>query len=213
MADDHPLVQIAISQMLSADGDFTVVASANSGEELLHTLQATPCDLIVTDFVMPPFEEASTSNLDGIRLIGLLRRKHPSIPIVVSTTVPNGGILKSMITAGVHGIVGKDEPSQILAQICKSVMSGAKPPVLSPRVAMRLGHYVAPSQIATVQQLSQKESEVVRLFAQGHSLTDIARQLNRAITTVATQKRSAMRKLNVNNNADLIRYAADTGIV
>ena len=212
IADDHPLVPVAVGKSLTASGDFFIVATVGSGEALLEQLAVSACDLIVTDFVMQSDEDDKV-NLDGIRLLGLLSRGYPRIPVVVLTMITNGGMLKTMLKEGVHGIVSKDEPVNVLAQVCAKVMIGARLPVLSPKVAHRLEPETGAAQRGREAVLSQKESEVVRLFALGHSLTDISQQLNRAITTVATQKRSAMRKLNLANNADLIRYAAETGMV
>lgn len=212
IADDHPLVPVAVGKSLTSSGDFCIVATVGSGEALLEQLPSTACDLIVTDFVMQSDEDDKV-NLDGTRLLGLLSRGYPRIPVVVLTMITNGGMLKTMLKEGVHGIVSKDEPVNVLAQVCAKVMIGARLPVLSPKVAHRLEPETGAAQRGREAVLSQKESEVVRLFALGHSLTDISQQLNRAITTVATQKRSAMRKLNLANNADLIRYAAETGMV
>ncbi|MFJ1302863.1 response regulator [Pseudomonadota bacterium AL_CKDN230030165-1A_HGKHYDSX7] len=212
IADDHPLVPVAVGKSLTSSGDFCIVATVGSGEALLEQLSESACDLIVTDFVMQSDEDDKV-NLDGTRLLGLLSRGYPRIPVVVLTMITNGGMLKTMLKEGVHGIVSKDEPVNVLAQVCAKVMIGARLPVLSPKVAHRLEPETGAAQRGREAALSQKESEVVRLFALGHSLTDISQQLNRAITTVATQKRSAMRKLNLANNADLIRYAAETGMV
>ncbi|WP_249279093.1 response regulator transcription factor [Bordetella genomosp. 5] len=216
IADDHPLVPVAVAKSLSSSGDFCIVAIVNSGDALLERLaiSAAPCDLIVTDFAMQS-DETERVGLDGARLLGLLQRNYPDIPVVVLTMINNGGMLRSMLREGVHGIVSKDEPPNVLAQVCAKVMIGAQVPVLSPKVANRLEPESGGVSVRRGREpvLSQKESEVVRLFAQGYSLTDISHQLSRAITTVATQKRSAMRKLNLNTNADLIRYASEAGMV
>lgn len=212
IADDHPLVTVAVGNALSATDEFAVTGTANSGDELLHVLQSVACDLVVTDFVMAP-DKGSSANLDGMHLLGLLRRSRPQIPVVVLTMIANGGILKAILKEGVQAIVSKEDPVEVLIQICRSVAFGAKTPILSPKIALRITDGASAFSTSRELALTHKENEVVRLFAQGLTLTQISQQLNRAITTVATQKRSAMRKLHLATNADLIRYAVDTGMV
>ncbi|AHI66496.1 response regulator transcription factor [Burkholderia thailandensis] len=209
IADDHPIVQFAVTDALNALPPFRVVSAASSGRELLETLKSQACDLIVTDFTM----QQSLHDEDGFRLIARLRRLHPEIPIVVFTMLTNGGILNQLCQMGVAGIVGKDEDIGVLGQTCLRTLT-CKHPCLSPGIATRLaeGGDTLPGQ-RNVSALTPKELEVVRLFAMGVSLTDIARQLNRSITTVATQKRSAMRKLHVATNADLVTYSHEQGLI
>jgi two-component system capsular synthesis response regulator RcsB len=211
IADDHPLVLLAMEKSLSEAREFTVVGAASCGEELLQLLATGEVDMVVTDFVMSK-PGAGSARDDGFPLLAFIRRQYPDIPIVVFSMVSNGGVLSKIVDMGVQAIVGKDEAAASLLSICRRLASGHKPPLLSPSIAERLGTSELPqAKVAGV--LSKKELEVVRLFASGLSLTDIAKRLNRAITTVATQKQSAMKKLNMQSNADLIRYATAEGLV
>jgi two-component system capsular synthesis response regulator RcsB len=127
--------------------------------------------------------------------------------------VTNGAVLQQICRLGAAGVVGKGEDIAVLGQVCRRVLAGDSGPVLSPGVAARLADAAGePVSADSAPKLTLKEIEVVRLFASGSSLTDIAQQLNRSLTTVATQKRSAMRKLRVGSNADLVAYARDRGL-
>lgn len=209
VADDHPIVRIAMQQLLDSLPDVTVSAAVASGRELLDALPHAGADLIVTDYAM----QQAAPDEDGLRLIARLRRLYPAVPVVVFTMVTNGGVLDQLRRLGTAGVVGKGEDIAVLGQVCRRVLAGEKGPILSPGVAGRLAHAAGePDATGTAPPLTPKELEVVRLFANGSSLTEISRQLNRSLTTVATQKRSAMRKLRVASNADLVAYARDRGL-
>jgi two-component system, NarL family, captular synthesis response regulator RcsB len=207
VADDHPIVLSAIADYFNGLPGWRVQAKADSGARLLAVLAETPCDLIVTDLSMQ--DEGGSE--DGLRLISRLRRLYPETPIVVFTMVTNGGILHELCQLGVAGLVGKEDPIPTLGDVCQRVR-GASSTVLSAGIAERLsmGGTTA-DDFRSANPLSPRELEVVRLFALGLTVTDISKRLNRSVTTVATQKRSAMRKLHLESNADLIRYASEHG--
>ncbi|CAM2143528.1 MULTISPECIES: response regulator transcription factor [Paraburkholderia] len=207
VADDHPLVLTAISDYLTQAPGCTVVGTADSGARLLDLLRRTPCDLLVTDFSM----QGEVEDEDGLRLIARLRRLYPGLPVVVFTMLTNGGILHELTALGVAGLVGKEEPITVLAEVCRRAL--VEPgTTLSARVAERLALDGANvDEFRRSNPLSPRELEVVRLFALGLNVTEISKRLNRSVTTVATQKRAAMRKLHLDSNADLIRYASEHG--
>jgi two-component system, NarL family, captular synthesis response regulator RcsB len=207
VADDHPIVLTAITDFLGDQPDYRVVATADSGARLLDVLRRTPCDLVVTDFSM----QGEIADEDGLRLIERLLRLYPSTRVVVFTMLTNGGILHQLRQLGVAGLTGKDEPISALADVCRRALAETAT-ALSPRVAERLAEDGSTADGSRgPNPLSPRELEVVRLFALGLSVTDISKRLNRSVTTVATQKRAAMRKLHLDSNADLIRYASEHG--
>jgi two-component system capsular synthesis response regulator RcsB len=211
VADDHPLVLAAVGKELSGTHKIHVVKSVLSGAELLKALMEMQIDLVVTDFVMP-LPGAGSSRDDGLPLLAYIRRQYPRTLIVVFTMISNGGLLTKILDLGIHAVVGKIEPPGALTEACVRVLEGAKTPILGRSVAQRLGVHrdTVPTKSS---RLSPRELEVVRLFASGLSLTEIAQRISRAVTTVATQKQTAMRKLNLQSNADLIRYATAEGLI
>ncbi|KMZ12212.1 Two-component response regulator [Candidatus Burkholderia humilis] len=209
LADDHPIVLLAIADQFSKLPGFTVTAALNSGAELVRALDKGSAELIITELVTQGDEEVE---LDGLRLVSKLRRSYPSIPLVVLTMMTSGGMFHELCKLGVAAIVSKEEPASELAQISIRALT-AKETILSPKIQLRLAREGAtPKDLGREQPLSRRELEVVRLFAQGLSVTEIARTLNRSVPTVATQKRSAMRKLHVENHVDLVKHAAKTGL-
>jgi two-component system capsular synthesis response regulator RcsB len=205
VADDHPLILFAVSDALRIAPTLKIVATARSGAELLGTLDTRPCDLVITDFSMQPTQPHN----DGLPLIMHLRERYPALPVVVFTMLTNGGILQQMMQLGVAGIAAKDESVDALIQVCTNALSGRRP-ALSPGMTKRLASRTAAGNVLRGKQpLSPCELEVARLYGLGVSVTEIARQLKRSVTTVATQKRIAMRKLHIETNADLVRFVTD----
>jgi two-component system, NarL family, captular synthesis response regulator RcsB len=208
LADDHPVVVLAIADTFLSMPGYTVAATAHSGGELLRILAKQPADLVVTDLVM----NGEDTEFDGLRLIGRLRRAVPNVPLVVFTMVTNGGMFHELCKLGVAAIVSKEEVASELGKICQRALV-EKETILSPKIRERVSREGATRQdMSRVQSLSPKEIEVVRLFTQGMSVTEIANVLRRAVPTIATQKRSAMRKLHIQNHADLVKYAMENGL-
>ncbi|MEN4918954.1 response regulator transcription factor [Achromobacter spanius] len=207
VADDHPVISLALADSLNEIPGFSVVGMARSGLELVTAVQEHPCHLIVTDFSM----RSKTDDEDGLRLIQRLQRMFPQIPIVVFTMLSNSGILSQLRQIGVAGIVSKEEPIDSLVEICVRALT-EKGTILSESISQRLSHAdVTMGRASKSKGLSPKELEVVRMFALGLSVTEIARRLHRSVATIGTQKQSAMRKLNIETNAELLRYADEQG--
>lgn len=209
IADDHPIIRHAVSNALSAIPGFSVGATATSGTELLDALAHGNWNLIVTDFSM----HDTQCDHDGLKLIARLRRQHPGVPIIVFTMLTNNEVLHRVAQTGVAGIVDKCEGiGEFQLAALEIVRHGRE--YRSSGVRARLQHDPVGAQPGGVTpRLSKKELEIIRAFAAGTSLTDIARQVNRSMSTVATQKGAAMKKLNVRTNVELVKYARDSGLV
>jgi two-component system capsular synthesis response regulator RcsB len=206
IADDHPMIRLAVKDIVTAIG-FQVAALCQSGKALFEALDQQHFDLVVTDFSM----SRTQGNEDGLRLIQRIRNRHPDTPVVVFTMLTNSGLLACIKAEGVAGIVGKSEDPEILKRVCLNVASGSAGPHLSPAISERIAS-AGGRPGANACPLSPKEIEVVRMFANGDTLTSIATSFHRSLATIAAQKRSAMQKLNIANNADLITYARDNGL-
>ncbi|AOJ05659.1 LuxR family transcriptional regulator [Burkholderia mayonis] len=209
VADDHPIVLRAVTDYVDSLPGFRVVASVSSGDALLSTMREQEVDLVVTDFAM----HRADDDKDGLRLISHLMRAYEHTPVIVFTMLTNSGVISQLCRMGVAGLVGKEEEIAELGRVCLNVVRGTGQS-LSPGMAHRLAvaGSIKPGE-AAFNALTPKELEVVRLFTGGMSLTDIARTLNRSLGTVSTQKRSAMRKLHVDTNVDLINCAREQGLL
>lgn len=102
IADDHPIFLIGLRAVLERDEQVRIVGEATSPQDLAALLQRCPCDVLVTDFMMPAEPQA-----DGLRLIEHLRRHYPDLPIVVVTMLNNAGLFHSILELGVMGLLSK----------------------------------------------------------------------------------------------------------
>ncbi|MGO3870009.1 MAG: response regulator [Alcaligenes sp.] len=204
IADDHPLILMGIRELLGRDINLSVEAVAASPSELIEHLQSNPPDAVITDYSMPGDEQYG----DGIRFISYLRRHFPDVKLIVLTMVSNPMIISSLYDAGVQGVVLKqDELSEALVAL-HLLRQGVKyyPANFKQDTPKEVLESSVPDRLAS---LSPREFEVLRLFAMGDSISSIAEQLNRSIKTISAQKASAMRKLNVQNNQDLIAFCTE----
>ncbi|WP_109483086.1 response regulator transcription factor [Paraburkholderia sp. C35] len=209
IADDHPVIRHAVITALSGIPGFKVDAVANSGSALLELLSQGNWDLIITDLVM----SAVSNDIDGLALIARLRKLYPGIPVVVLTMLNNDDVLIRLSHSGVAGIVDKSEGIEEFCSVARQVIIERRPH-FSAKIRSRLQFRPGGSEEARSKPvLTKKELEVLRLFASGASLTDISRQVNRSISTVATQKSTAMKKLKLQTNADLVKYAQVNGLI
>ncbi|WP_042262678.1 response regulator transcription factor [Paraburkholderia heleia] len=207
LADDHPFVLLGVRSALLAADDIEVVGQACGARELLQTLETVACDVLVTDLNMP---SASGEAADGLQLVRRLRRDWPHIPVVVLTGVANAVLLRAVAHAGVVALLRKTEPMDDLAAIVRGAAQGLAH--LSPAIERELAAASGPSDLC-LPRLTPRESEVVRKFASGSSITEIARAFGRDVRTVSCQKRDAMVKLGVSNDAGLFAYVRAYGLL
>ena len=212
IADDHEVVRIGLRTILEHCGEgYKVVGEASTGRELLKVLSGTPCDLAIVDFLMPE-EDETKRVLDGIALLHELRRLYPKLPIVVLTMMRNSAIFRTMYQEGVDAVVEKARVVEELLLAMRTVRAGRT------YVSKQMGEHLADTQAIRSQsvraspELSMREAEVVRMFAQGHSITDIATLTHRSVKTISRQKRSAMEKLGLSSDGQLFEYARTHGL-
>jgi len=210
VADDHPVVLSAIKNELGRLPQFRIVLLAQTGEELLKSLQRTPCEIVVTDFAMPVDEK---DEADGFVLIKRLRSENPSSRIIVYTAMNNSAVIKRLYRMGVFSVISKKERAEELVNACLATQLNKQlyfPVSLRGELEM---NWAQGDVFAQTKDLTVSEMEVVRLFVGGCSLGEICERLSRTPSTVSTHKNNAMRKLGLTTDADLIKYAYATGML
>ncbi|MDR3383503.1 response regulator transcription factor [Cupriavidus basilensis] len=200
IADDTPLILDGLKCALNSISTINVVASCESAAELFSTLSDVNCDVIVTNYSIRGGESG-----DGLSYISRLRRLHPNAKIVVLTRYKQPAIIKSVLALGVSAIVGRhDDATEVITAIHVSASGGE---YISPRVRLALA--CLQSSIDRSQPLSARETEVMRLYISGLTVGEIAVLLKKGKQTISCQKMSAMRKLGIKSNVDLIKYGND----
>lgn len=203
LADDHAVVLAGVRAVLErTEPPIEIVGAAQGAEELIALLDRVPCDVLVTDFSMP---SPSDHGQDGLRMLQTIRRTHPLLRVVVLTMLDNPSILRA-IREMAHGLISKRSDLRELPAAVAVVGAGRS--YLSPMLQAALESESGRLETA----LTARETEVIRLFADGYSVSEIARRLNRSVKTISHQKADAMRKLGIDNHSQLYAYARDHGL-
>lgn len=202
VADDHPLIRVAIESALDSVPALVHVGSAADSTELIALLDRHPCDVLVTDFAMP-----GGTHGDGLPLLHMLRERYPELQIVVFTGLDQAAIVQALFEAGISHILSKaDDVSHIAAAVIAAHVGRR---YLSPGIAPLLP--LRGTQRPTLA-LSPREREVLTLFVAGWTINAIAEKLDRRKQTVSTQKVNGMAKLGIERDADLFKYAVELGL-
>jgi two-component system, NarL family, captular synthesis response regulator RcsB len=205
VADDHTCVRFGVRQLLEAAPYLTLVGEATDVQSLAELLAVSPCDVVVSDIGMPDLD--GQHNATSILRRVLRHTPHPKI--VVLTMICHLPTLSGLLHMGVGAIVDKRDTAGALIDAIDAAAAGH--PYLSDCVRKafeQTGSFPQPR--AGI--LSAREWQVFRLYVQGLPICEIATRLNRSGKTISTQKRSAMRKLGLDSDTALIRYAQQIGL-
>lgn len=197
LADDHPIVLMGVREIIERDSRFEVVGQAMSSSELIDKISQLRPDVIITDYNMPGDDNYG----DGTRMVEYLRRHFPEPRVLILTVISNPQVLTWLYELGISGVISKS--------------AGLEQILVALDAFYREGHYQqdasdilpgddADSLSQKLSHLTVREFEVLRLFARGLSVGDIATSLSRSIKTISTLKVSAMRKLDVDNDQALL---------
>jgi two-component system capsular synthesis response regulator RcsB len=206
LADDHPLIRAGVRTLLEGDPGLKVVAEADSSDKLLALLREQSADLLITDLSMPGGQAA-----DGLGLIQRVRRDHPDLPIIVLTMMANVGVHGTILETGVKGLIDKGAGMAEIALAIQAVTQGREYVSAAFREGLRQSQF--DKEAGESARLSPRETEVLRLFASGITVSDIAERLSRSVKTVSRQKNDAMIKLGLKTDRDIFVYANEHGLI
>jgi two-component system, NarL family, captular synthesis response regulator RcsB len=201
LADDHPVIRLGIEATLDDISTVQRIGSAVDSTQLVLLLDTQPCDILVTDYAMPGGQYG-----DGLELIGFLRERYPELGIIIITSMDKAVLIRSLLACGVDGILSKGDDMSHLRSAIQAVHSKRK--YYSPRITKMMK--ALPSTNSS--RLSPREFEVIKLYVSGTNINGIAEKLERSKQTISTQKVSAMRKLGIETDADLFKYAIELGL-
>jgi len=204
LADDHPALLSGLVHELKAIPTLEILGTAQDSGALVELLQANACDVLITDYVMPGGKYG-----DGIGLLSYIKRIHPQLKIVVFTTMENPALTQELARLGVNAVLGKTQHTNQLISAIHAVYAGSN---YFPSENLVTGEIGISQNPGANLSLTKREFEVVRLFVSGLSINEIASQLHRTKQTISSQKASAMRKLGITRDADLFRYAFESGM-
>jgi DNA-binding NarL/FixJ family response regulator len=202
VADDHALFREGLKRVLEEDPDVEIVGEANDGMELLALLPQLTPDLILLDISMP--------NLRGIEALPEIKRMHPHAKILILTM--HREYLYETIAAGADGYFLKSETDTVLFTAMEKVRTGGVfvPAGLSEQPAVDWREI---SRVLQKPPLTSRETEILKLIAEGKSNREIADVLFISAHTVKRHRTNVMEKLNLKKTADLVKYALQKGYI
>ncbi len=194
LIDDHPLVRDGLRARLETIPHFAVVAEAGNAGEALQQAATHAIDLALMDI--------NLSGMNGIELTGRFNTLYPEIAVLMLSMHDKAEYVMQAIQAGARGYVLKDAPAMDIITAIDTVMSGGI--YYSAGLAKQLSRPMPPALL-----LTPREREVLQCIATGKSNKHIARDMNLSVRTIETHRLNIKRKLGIEGQADLIRFALE----
>ena len=207
IVDDHTVLRSGLRLLLESQGEFRVVGEAASGEEALERLRELSPDIVIMDLAMP--------GMDGLTALVRIQESYPRVKVLVMTQHADRAYLSPALQAGASGYILKSAGINDIISALKSVNEGKV--FLDPSVAGTvLNDYRQrnnPRIGDPTNTLSERENEVLRLYARGYTGREIANQLVINVKTVESHKGRFMAKLGLKTRSELVEYALQKGIL
>ena len=202
IADDHQIVLHGLKGIVEEEFLDSVISEASDGQELLRMVRANEFDLVITDISMP--------HLNGLEALKQLKVEFPKLPVLVLSmhSAEEYGI--RVLRAGASGYLTKGSANEELVKAIWQIIRGKKyiTPVLAEKLLDSLN-----AEDTGIDQLSDREFEVFRFIASGNTPSEIAERLHLSVNTISTYRTRVLEKLGLQNNAEIMRYALDHGIL
>lgn len=194
LVDDHPLVRDGLRARLEAVPGFEVAGEAGNAAEAQAQVDALRPQLVLMDVGM--------KDVNGIDLTAQLLAREPALQVLMLSMYDNPEYVQRALLAGARGYVLKDSPASEIIAAIEAVAGGGT--FLSPAVSRRLFRNQAPRPV-----LSLREGEILSALARGLSSKLIAREMDVSVRTVEAHRQSIKRKLGLEGQAELIKYAVE----
>ncbi|MGE5238277.1 MAG: response regulator [Chloroflexota bacterium] len=208
IADDHALVREGISALLKFYDDIEVVGEASDGIEAIERAREIKPEVVLMDIGMP--------RLGGLEATVELRKTEPDIKIIVLTQYDDREYISRFLKAGVSGYLLKKAVGNELVNAIRAVHRGdcyLFSSIASEVVAGYIGKDRIPAEEDSYEKLTDREKQVLKLIAEGHSHKEIATCLNISVKTVIAHQTNISEKLNVHSRTGLVKFAISKGII
>jgi two-component system response regulator NreC len=207
LADDHAMVRSGLRMLLEAQTDMRIIGEAENGTEAVSQITSLQPDVVLMDVQMP--------DMNGIEATRQIKKRVPETAVLALTIYEDDQYFFEMLRAGASGYIPKRAAPDDLVTAIRTVARGDV--FLYPSLASRLvqdfvnrqGTTTAP----TCDELTPREQEVVTLIAEGLTNAAIGKQLEISVKTVDRHRENIMRKLNMHNRVELVKYAIRVGLI
>lgn len=208
IADDHAMVRQGIASFLSMSEDFEVVGEAADGVEAIEAVKRTKPDIVLMDISMP--------RLGGLEATLEIKKSHPGVKVLVLTQYEDVVYIKRFFKAGASGYLLKKAVGEDLLTAIRSIIEGkvyVHPSITSGVVDGYLGIQKGESQEDPYERLTDREKQVLKLIAEGHTHKEAADILNISVKTVIAHQTNISEKIKIHSRAGLIKFSIQKGII
>jgi two-component system response regulator NreC len=205
LADDHAIVRHGLSKSFQQETNIEVVGQAKDGHSTIELVGELSPDVVVMDIGMP--------DLNGIEATRRITKDYPKVKVVGLSMHSSDKYIREMFRAGASGYLLKNCPFEELVEAIRTIVSGKT--YISPSIGdMIIKEYASKSdkEKSAFSILSQREREVLQLFAEGKTTKQIGRRLHISPKTVEAHRLRIMNKLDIDNVAQLTKYAIQEGL-
>jgi DNA-binding NarL/FixJ family response regulator len=204
VADDHAVVREGLKRILTQDEGIRVVAEAEDGAAALDRTREVSPDIVVLDMTMP--------GRGGLETLQELKRLWPEVGVLVLSMHPEDQYAVRVLREGADGYLSKESAAEELICALRKIHGGGK--YVSSTLAERLALTVERGfEGPPHERLSTREFQVMLLLADGKTVTQIADELRLSVKTISTYRARILEKMAMKNNAELMHYAIEEGIV
>ncbi len=202
VVDDHPIVRQGLAQMINREPDLSVCGDAADMQNAVQLIEALNPDILIVDI--------SLNGPDGLDLLKHIRTQDPSLPVLILSMHDEAIYAERALRAGANGYIMKQEATDNVLDALRRILN--REVYVSPRIANKMlqqfvgGNGTAKSH-SSVDDLSDRELEVLRLIGAGHGTRQIAEQLHLSVKTVETYQAHLKEKLVLRNSRELVQYA------
>lgn len=203
IADDHIMLREGLQEQLKQSGEIEVLGQAGTAAEILERIEATRPHVVILDLKLP--------DAQGFTLIRKIKRRWPNVRIVVLTMYDHARYALHALESGADGFVIKGAPFDELLKGIKTVHRGGT--YVCSQIAPQLIEHLRPNRNRSLlDSLSRREFETLTMLSGGMSLKDTAIRMGISQKTVCTYRSRLMSKLSLSSNADLVKFALESGV-
>jgi two-component system response regulator NreC len=204
IVDDHAVVRAGLRLLIDAEDDLEAAGEAGSARDAIFRARELEPDVILMDVVMP--------DGNGLDAIPTLLHEHPETKVLMLSMQDDPQYVRQAFSAGASGYVLKEAADTEVVSAIREVARGGR--YVHPELGARLvAAETEERKRAEEDPLSEREREVLRMLALGHTNQEIAKQLYISVRTAETHRAHIMQKLRLSSRAELVRYALDQGLL
>jgi len=204
ITDDHPIVRQGLKQILREAFDTIVVDEAGNGLEALGKIEKEKYDIVLLDISMP--------GMNGLEVLKEIQKRNKALPVLIISIYPEDQYALRCLKAGASGYLTNDTASDELTLAVERILSGKK--YVSPSLADKLARHLNEGTPKLPHELlSDREDQVMRYIASGKTAAEIANELSLSVKTINTYRNRILKKMQIKNSAELIRYAVQNQLL